>query len=385
MIPYSTQSIDENDVKAVSAVLTSPYLTCGPKVNEFEEQVASYVGAQYAVAVNSCTSALHLAMLALGVKKGDLVYVSAISFVASANCARYLDADVEFMDVNEDTGNLDIDALEHQLKLAQEQNRLPKVVVAVHLSGRAVDLQRLKVLKDIYGFYLIEDAAHAIGAVYHEHKIGDCYFSDITVFSFHPVKIITTGEGGMCLTNNEDFYKIIRRLSSHGIVHDKEELLNQNMPNYYYEMQDLGFNYRITDLQAALGISQLEKIEEFLQKRRDYAKDLSELLSADKNLTLPLADTPDSISAWHLYQVGIPFNKRDEIYTTLRSRGIGVQIHYLPIYKHPYYMAQKTYPKLRGAESFFQKTLSLPLFPKMKRLDLQMCAATLLRLIDTER
>ncbi len=385
MIPYSTQTIEEDDIKAVTSVLNSPYLTCGPKVTEFEEQVASYVGATYAVACNSCTSALHLAMLALGVKKGDLVYVSAISFVASSNCARYLDADVEFMDVNKDTGNLDLDSLEEQLKKAQNAGRLPKVVVAVHLSGRPVDLRRLKALKEMYGFYILEDAAHALGAIYDEHKIGDCFYSDITVFSFHPVKIITTGEGGMCLTNSETFYRTIRRLSSHGIVHDKEELIDKNMPNYYYEMQELGFNYRITDIQAALGVSQMAKVDTFLQKRREYARDLTELLSQDQNLVLPLPDTHDSISSWHLYQVGIPFDKRDEVYTILRKRGIGVQIHYLPIYRHPYYQTLKRYQPLPGAEEFFRKTLSLPLYPKMKRLDLQMCAATLLRLIDTER
>jgi len=385
MIPYSTQTIEDDDIRAVTSVLHSPYLTCGPKVTEFEEQVASYVGATYAVACNSCTSALHLSMMALGVKKGDLVYVSAVSFVASANCARYLDADVEFMDVNKDTGNLDLNLLEEQLEKAKKNGRLPKVIVAVHLSGRPVDLRRLKVLKDLYGFYILEDAAHALGAIYEEHKIGDCFYSDITVFSFHPVKIITTGEGGMCMTNNETFYNSIRCLSSHGIIHDRDYLIDKSMPNYYYEMQQLGFNYRITDLQAALGISQMGKLDRFLQKRREFARELTELLSQDKNLILPPPDTQDSISSWHLYQVGIPFDKRDEVYTILRKRGIGVQIHYLPIYRHPYYQSLKHYQPLQGAEEFFKHTLSMPLYPKMKRLDLQMCAATLLRLIDTER
>lgn len=199
------------------------------------------------------------------------------------------------------------------------------------------------------------------------------------------MKIITTGEGGMCLTNNETFYNSIRCLSSHGIIHDRDYLIDKSMPNYYYEMQQLGFNYRITDLQAALGISQMGKLDRFLQKRREYARELTELLSQDKNLILPPPDTQDSISSWHLYQVGIPFDKRDEVYTILRKRGIGVQIHYLPIYRHPYYQSLKHYQPLQGAEEFFKHTLSMPLYPKMKRLDLQMCAATLLRLIDMER
>lgn len=385
MIPYSTQTIDNDDLEAVRDVLTSGYLTCGPLITEFEEQVASYVGAKYAVGVNSCTSALHLAMCAIGLNPNDRVFVSAISFAASANCARYLGADVDFIDVNRHTGNLDADCLEQMLIQAKKENRLPKAVVAVHMSGRPVDLEKLNRLKNEYGFYLIEDAAHALGAIYKGHKIGSCTYSDITVLSFHPVKIITTAEGGMCLTNNEKLHKTMRLLSSHGIEHDRCNLLNQDMPNFYYEMQSLGYNYRLSDLQAALGITQLAKIESFLFKRRELARDYHELLSDDKNLTLPEPDCDDSISSWHLYQVGIPFGKRDFVYNTLRQRGMGVQIHYLPIYRHPYYQGLKAYPALEGAEYFFERTLSIPLYPKLKKLDLQMCAATLLGLIDEDR
>ncbi len=385
MIPYSTQSIENDDLEAVEEVLRSSYLTCGPKIGEFEEQVAAYCGAFYAVAVNSCTSALHLAMIALGVGPSDRVFVSAISFVASANCARYLGADVDFVDVDPEGGNMDPDCLERMLIEAKKENRLPKVVVAVHMSGRPVDLEKIHRLKEEYGFYLLEDAAHAIGAVYKGSRIGACKYSDITVFSFHPVKIITTGEGGMCLTNDEKLYSSMRKYSSHGIEHDKEKLEHKDMPNFYYEMQDLGFNYRMTDIQAALGISQLLKIEGFLEARRSLARTWHELLSDDKNIILPPPDTEDSLSSWHLYQVGIPFGRRDLVYSTLRSRGIGVQVHYLPIYRHPYYQKLKAYKPLDGAETFFSKTLSLPLYPRLKMLDLQMCAATLLGLIDGEK
>lgn len=385
MISYSTQTIENDDLEAVRDVLTSGFLTCGPVITEFEDRVASYVNAQFAVGVNSCTSALHLAMIALGIQNGDRVFVSAISFVASANCARYLGADVDFIDVNKYSGNLDVDCLEQMLIEAKAQNKLPKAVVAVHLSGRPVDLERIAQLKAQYGFYLIEDAAHAIGSIYKGSKIGACKYSDITVFSFHPVKIITTAEGGMCLTNNEKFYKIMKKYSSHGIEHDKANLINQDMANFYYEMHDLGFNYRLTDMQAALGISQLNKIESFLFERRAQARDYQELLSDDKNLTLPEQDSDDSISSWHLYQVGIPFGKRDEVYNILRQRGIGVQVHYLPIYKHPYYQKIKNYPDLAGAQFFFEHTLSIPLFPKLKKLDQQMCSATLLSLIDENK
>ncbi|MGN0902684.1 MAG: UDP-4-amino-4,6-dideoxy-N-acetyl-beta-L-altrosamine transaminase, partial [Succinivibrio sp.] len=326
MIPYSTQTIEDSDIEAVLDAVKSPYLTCGPAVRDFEDAVCNYTSCNYAIAVNSCTSALHLAMLAFGVSSGDLVYVSAISFVASSNCALYAGAEVDFVDVDKDTGNMDLDCLEQMLIEAKKVNRLPKVVVAVHLSGRAVDLERLYRLKNEYGFYLLEDAAHATGAVYKGSKIGSCKYSDITVFSFHPVKIITTCEGGMCLTNDEKLASLIQKLSSHGIVHDKSALNDKSMPAFYYEMQDLGFNYRISDLQCALGLSQLEKIDSLLEKRRAQAAYYPTLLS-DSKLILPQADTPDSISSWHLYQVLIPDGRRDEVYTKMRQRNIGVQVH----------------------------------------------------------
>ncbi|MBO6258645.1 MAG: UDP-4-amino-4,6-dideoxy-N-acetyl-beta-L-altrosamine transaminase [Succinivibrio sp.] len=382
MIPYSTQTIDEQDEDAIREVLYSPFLTTGPTVTEFEDDMCSYTHASYAVAVNSCTSALHLAMLALGVGQGDLVYVSAISFVASANCALYAGAEVDFVDVDPKSGNMDLDKLEQMLKQAKIANRLPKAVVAVHLAGRPLDLERLKMLKDEFHFYLIEDAAHATGAVYFGQKIGCGLFSDVTVFSFHPVKIITTAEGGMCLTNNEEIYMRIRALSSHGIIHDKELLLHKDMPAYYYEQQDLGFNYRMSDIQAALGISQLSRIEKFLALRRQAAIRYHKVFRDSADLGLPECDSDDSLSSWHLYQVAIPDGRRDEIYQAMRTKGIGVQVHYLPIYRHPYYQKLKKYEPLPGAETFFKATLSLPLYPSLSSLNQQFVSITLLTLLD---
>ncbi|MGN1280590.1 MAG: UDP-4-amino-4,6-dideoxy-N-acetyl-beta-L-altrosamine transaminase [Succinivibrio sp.] len=382
MIPYSTQTITDDDLEAVREVLASPYLTCGPKITEFEDCVASYTGAAYAVGVNSCTSALHLAMVAADVGPSDRVFVSAISFVASANCARFLGADVDFVDVDRYSGNMNIDALEQMLSEADKENRLPKAVVAVHLSGRPVDLERLYALRSRYGFVLIEDAAHALGASYKGSLIGSCRYSDITVLSFHPVKIITTAEGGMCLTNDEKYYQIMKKYSSHGIEHDREKLENKAMPAFYYEMQELGFNYRLSDLQAALGVNQMTHLDEFLKKRREIAKEYPLMLADCKKITLPDADSEDSLSSWHLYQIGIADGRRDEVYQKMRQKGIGVQIHYLPIYDHPYYQKIRKYPHLEGAEYFFAHTLSIPLYPSLKKLDMQMVCATLMSILD---
>ena len=361
MIPYSTQTIDEDDVKAVCEALKSPLITCGDLVPQFEDEVCAYTKAPFAVAVNSCTSALHLAMLALGIGEGDKVYVSAISFVASANCARYVGANVEFVDVDKDTGNLDLDCLESMLCKDEKNHSLPKALVAVHLSGRPLDLDRLYALKERFNFKLIEDAAHALGAIYKGHRIGSCEISEITVLSFH-------------------LAKKVRKLSSHGIEHNKELLFNKYEPMFYYEMQELGFNYRLTELQAALGISQLNKIEEFLRLRRKQAQEYKKLFANENNIGLPLADNEDNISSWHLYQVRV--ENRDEIYSNMRKRGIGVQVHYLPIYSHPYYQNTGNYPKLKGAEDFFAHTLSIPLYPKLNLVNQQLVAATLCSLVD---
>ena len=382
MIPYSTQSIDATDFDAVLETLSSPYLTCGPKVTEFENAVCEYTGARHAVAVNSCTSALHLAMMALGVGKEDTVYVSAVSFVASANCARMCGARVEFVDVDPISGNLDVAALEAQLQDAAEQNALPKVLVAVDMAGRRCDFAAVKRLSLTYGFKIVEDAAHALGASYCGDRTGSGKYADITCLSFHPVKIITTCEGGMALTDDETLASRMRALSSHGIVRDEDRLCEKGRPAFYYEMQELGFNYRMSDLHAALGLSQMSRLNVFLEMRRKKARLYEELLKDCHHLRLPAGDDENSQSAWHLYQVEIKNGRRDEIYRKMREAGIGVQIHYLPIYDHPYYRALGGYHELTGAESFYRGTLSIPLYPTLSNLKQQMVAAKLCSLCD---
>ena len=380
MIPYSTQNIDEDDIQAVERVLRSNYLTCGPRVSEFEECLCSYTDADYAVAVSNATAALHLCMMALDVGPQDEVWVSAISFVASANCARYCGATVRFIDVDPHTGNLDHVKLGQMFKDAEQNHKpLPKAVVAVHLSGRPCELRYLQNLKERYGFYLIEDASHALGATYENTLIGKCKFSDVAVFSFHPVKIITTAEGGACLTDNEELAAKIRLLHAHGITHDPAQMENPDMPGFYYEQLMLGYNYRMSEMQAALGISQMNRLDSFLQKRRELARSYVDIL--DHNLVkLPVADIPGFESSWHLYQIQV--EHRNEIYQTLRDKGVGVQIHYIPIYRHPYYQQQKYPEALPGAEYFYEHTLTIPLHTKITRVEQSMVATIIAAALD---
>ncbi|MBU3843888.1 MAG: UDP-4-amino-4,6-dideoxy-N-acetyl-beta-L-altrosamine transaminase [Candidatus Anaerobiospirillum pullicola] len=376
MILYSTQCLDEDDIQAVERTLRSDFLTCGPRVTEFEECLCSFTDAKYAIATSNATAALHLSMMALDVGPEDEVWVSAISFVASANCARYCGATVRFIDVDPHTGNLDVHKLLAMLKDAETKHKpLPKAVVAVHLSGRPCELRFLQNLKQRYGFALVEDASHAIGATYENMMIGKTTFSDVVVFSFHPVKIITTAEGGACLTDNEELAHRIRLLHAHGITHDPLEMVAPdafNKPGYYYEQLELGFNYRMSDIQAALGISQMGKIESFLQKRRQLARDYEDIL--DQNLVkLPVKDAPGFESSWHLYQIQV--EHRDALYNILRKKGVGAQIHYIPIYQQPYYQKQKYHEPLEGAEYFFAHTLTIPLHPKVTRVDQTMVAS----------
>lgn len=378
MIPYSTQLIDEDDIQAVAQTLRSDYLTCGPRVTEFEESLCSYCNSQYAISTTNATSALHLCMMALDVGPSDEVWVSAISFVASANCARYCGATVRFIDVDPHTGNLDVYKLQAMLKDAEEHHKpLPKAVVAVHMSGRPCELRFLQNLKERYGFYLVEDASHAIGATYENMRIGKTTFSDVVVFSFHPVKIITTAEGGACLTDNEELAARIRLLHEHGITHDPLAMQDPDAltkPAYYYEQLELGYNYRMSDLQAALGLSQMNKIDSFLQKRRQIARDYEKLL--DHNLmTLPVADSEGYESSWHLYQIQV--EHRDELYQILRRKNIGAQIHYIPIYKHPYYQQLPYHDPLPSAEYFYEHTITIPLHCKLTHVDQTMVAAIL--------
>jgi UDP-4-amino-4,6-dideoxy-N-acetyl-beta-L-altrosamine transaminase len=371
-IPYGRQSIDDNDKIAISEAILDEFLTQGPRVEEFEYALCSKLGAEYGVAVNSATSALHLACMALGVNEGDIVWTSAITFVASANCARYCGADVDFVDVDSRTYNMSPEALSSKLKVASELGRLPKVVIPVHLTGQPCDMEAIYNLSKQYGFLIIEDASHATGAEYKGSTIGSCQFSDIAIFSFHPVKIITTGEGGAALTNSSELAKKMRHLRSHGITRNPEDFMDTSQPGFYYEQQELGFNYRLTDFQAALGLSQLKKLDTFLARRRQIANYYDEKLS-DLNLKRP-SQEEWGLSAWHLYviRVGDPNDprKRNIIFEKLRQNGIGVNLHYIPVYRHPYYEKLGYRPKdFPESESYYSQAISIPIHPELTQLE----------------
>lgn len=366
MIPYGRQNISQEDIDAVVDVLRSDFLTQGPVVPEFEKVVASYTGAQYAVAVNSATSALHIACLALGVGQGDLVWTSPITFVASANCARYCGADVDFVDIDPSTYNLSVPRLAEKLERAKQNGRLPKVVIPVHLSGQSCDMEAIHELSSEYGFRIIEDASHAIGGSYKNEKIGGCQYSDITVFSFHPVKIVTTGEGGMAVTNDLELVKRMARLRSHGITRYPVEMTCQPDGSWYYQQIELGFNYRMTDIQAALGVSQMRRLDEFVMQRHAIAKRYEELLK-DAPVIRPWQH-PDAYSGLHLYIVRLPVGvmktSRREVFERMRIEGIGVNLHYIPVYRQPYYqrMGYKSedFPE---AERYYAEAITLPIYP----------------------
>jgi UDP-4-amino-4,6-dideoxy-N-acetyl-beta-L-altrosamine transaminase len=371
-IPYGRQSIDDKDKVAISEAILDEFLTQGPRVEEFEEALCSKLGADNAVAVNSATSALHLACMALGVKEGDLVWTSAITFVASANCARYCGADVDFVDVDSRTYNMSPEALSLKLKAASESGRLPKVVIPVHLTGQPCDMEAIHKLSKHYGFSIIEDASHATGAEYKGSSIGSCEFSDIAIFSFHPVKIITTGEGGAALTKSSELAKKMRHLRSHGITRDPEDFIETSQPGFYYEQQELGFNYRLTDFQAALGLSQLKKIDSFLERRRQVAKYYDEKLSG-LNIKVPFQEEW-GISSWHLYVIRVGDmtdpSQRNLIFEKLRAKGIGVNLHYIPVYRHPYYAqigySEQDFPE---SESYYSQAISIPIHPELTQAE----------------
>jgi UDP-4-amino-4,6-dideoxy-N-acetyl-beta-L-altrosamine transaminase len=368
MIPYGRQDISEADIQAVVDVLRSDFLTQGPVVPAFEQSVTSYCGAKHAVAVNSATSALHISCLALGVGSDDIVWTTPISFVASANCALYCGAEVDFVDIDPRTYNISVDSLAFKLQKAQKEGRLPKVVIPVHLAGQSCDMEEIYALAKRYGFKIIEDASHAIGGRYCGEPIGSCRYSDITVFSFHPVKIITTGEGGMALTNDAAVANRLVRLRSHGITRVQEEMTHTPDGPWYYQQLDLGFNYRMTDVQAALGLSQIQRLDEFVAKRKKIATRYNELLS-DLWLTTPWQG-PEADSAWHLYiarlrRDEIKFRQKD-VFERLRSFGILVNLHYIPIYRHPFFEAmgfnKDDFPE---AEAYYAEAISLPIYPTL--------------------
>jgi UDP-4-amino-4,6-dideoxy-N-acetyl-beta-L-altrosamine transaminase len=367
IIPYGRQDINQDDIDAIVTVLHSDFLTQGPSVPAFENSIADYCGAQHAVAVNSATSALHIACLALGVDRGDSVWTTSITFVASANCALYCGAEIDFVDIDPSTYNLSVVRLAEKLALAAINGKLPKVVIPVHLCGQPCDMKGIHALSQQYGFKIIEDASHAIGGKYKGKSIGNCHYSDITVFSFHPVKIITTGEGGIAVTNNLSLAKRLRLLRSHGISSNPADMQTRPVDEIWnYQQIDLGFNYRMTDIQAALGLSQMKRLDEFLIKRHAIARRYDLMLTNCPLLT-PMQHS-DSYSSYHLYVIrlkldGINISQR-QVYDALRSAGILVNLHYIPVYRQPYF---ESFGFSAGycpeAERYYSEAISIPIYP----------------------
>lgn len=365
MIPYGRQDISNDDIQAVIDVLKSDFLTQGPVVPAFEKAVSDYCGAEYAFAVNSATSALHIACMALNVGKGDIVWTSPITFVASANCALYCGASVDFVDIDAKTYNMSVAVLEEKLIRAEKDGLLPKVIIPVHLAGQSCEMEKIHKLSQKYGFKIIEDASHAIGGKYKNKAIGGCQYSDITVFSFHPVKIITTGEGGMCVTNNPELANSLTRLRSHGIVRHPGEMTQFPDGPWYYQQIELGYNYRMTDIQAALGLSQIKRLDEFVTTRHIIAERYNEMLKEDW-LELPWQH-PDSYSGLHLFIIRVKEKAKQvshvQLFERLRNNGILVNLHYIPVYRHPYYQNfgynNSDFPE---AEAYYAEAISIPMF-----------------------
>ena len=370
MIPYGRQNISEEDVKAVSDVLKSDFLTQGKAVPEFENKVSEYCNVNFAFAVNSATSALHISCLALDVGPDDIVWTSAVSFVASANCALYCGASIDFVDIDANTYNMCVKSLSAKLEQASKLGKLPKVVIPVHLTGQPCEMEEIYELSKKYKFKIIEDASHAIGARYKNTKIGDCKYSDIAVFSFHPVKIITTGEGGMVTTNDKKIAEKLSLYRTHGITRDESAM--QNIPDgpWYYEQIKLGFNYRMTDIQAALGVSQMNRLDSFLQKRHEIFDRYNEYFQ-----DLPVIKTPwqnkDSYSSLHLYVIRVDNSKskmnHNALFNHLRDNNIGVNIHYIPIYRQPFYSKLGfNFSDFPESEKYYSEAISIPIYPDLE-------------------
>ena len=365
MIPYGKQDINQADINSIISVLKSDFLTQGPQVPLFEKIVSDYCGVEYGVAVNSATSALHIACLALGLGEGDWLWTSPNTFVASANCGLYCGAKVDFVDVNPLTHNLSSEELEKKLIQAKKDNKLPKIVIPVHFSGQSCDMKKIFSLSQEYDFKVVEDASHAIGGKYLDQSIGGCQYSNITVFSFHPVKIITTAEGGLATTNDKKLLTRMQLFRSHGVTRNPELMTKEAEGEWCYQQVDLGFNYRMTELQAALGVSQMERLDEFVAMRHQLQKRYDELLE-DLPITTPYQDL-NSYSALHLYPIQIQTDKvkstRKEIFEALRASGIGANIHYIPVHTQPYYenmgFKKGDYP---NAESYYESVISIPMF-----------------------
>jgi UDP-4-amino-4,6-dideoxy-N-acetyl-beta-L-altrosamine transaminase len=374
MIPYGRQSISEADIQAVVAVLRSDWLTQGPAVPAFERALAEHCGAKHAVAANSATSALHLACMALDVGPGDRVWTSAVTFVASANCARYCGADVDFVDIDPRTYNLSVAALTAKLEESHRAGTLPKVVVPVHLSGQSCEMAAIHALGRKYGFRIVEDASHAVGGSYRGEPIGNCRYSDIAVFSFHPVKVVTTAEGGMAMTNDDALARRMQLLRTHGITREAADMTHAPDGSWYYEQLELGYNYRMTDVQAALGLSQLSRLDDFHRRRHAIARRYDALLE-ELPVVTPWKD-PDGVSGMHLYIVRLKLaqmrRSHREVFDALRAKGIGVNLHYIPVYRQPYYERMGFQPAdFPEAERYYAEAISLPMFPALSDADQQ--------------
>ena len=362
-IPYGHQWIDEEDIRAVIKVLKSDWITQGPKIKEFEDKFASFCGAKYAVAVSNGTAALHIASLACGIKKGDEVITSPITFVASANCILYCGGKPVFADVQPDTINIDPEEIENKI------TKKTKAIIPVDFAGYPCDLKEIFKIAKRNNLTIIEDASHALGAEHRGTKVGSCKYSDMTVFSFHPVKIITTGEGGMVTTNNQEYYEKLLLFRNHGITKDSFKFSSGRAHSadekWYYEMQELGYNYKLTDFQCALGISQLKKLNKFIKRRREIVQIYNKAFENIEEIVTP-TEKPEVKSAWHLYVIRIKKLNRRKIFESLRKENIGVQVHYIPVYYQPYYQ-KLGYKKglCPMAEEYYQEAISLPLFPKM--------------------
>ncbi len=371
-LPYGRQNINQDDIDAVINVLKSDYLTQGPLIEQFEKKVCKEVKAKFATACNSATSALHIACIALGLKEGDWLWTSPITFVASANCGRFCKAKIDFIDIDPNTGLMSIEKLKKKLNNAEKSGKLPKIVIPVHLAGSSCEMKTIYELSKIYGFSIIEDASHAIGGEYLNQKVGSCTFSHISVFSFHPVKIITTGEGGIAVCNDNNINKKMKILRSHGITKYKDDFKIPNNDPWHYEMQELGYNYRITDISCALGISQLNRLNEIINERNKIYNQYEYLL---KELPVSLIEIPKNVkSSVHLAIIRLNQNNEQlhrKVFNHFRKNNIGVQLHYSPVHLQPYYRNQGfKIGNFPISENYSSDAISLPLFPGIKSYEL---------------